>query len=184
MDSIIFRRGTRKGCGCMRGGRSLEGQIANNEKSLRTLNAQLTNARYAKLTNKIRASRNKIQVRLNGLRTQKVAANKAAANAKLAANKAVANAQAAANQAAANAAKAATNAVNAAKSEGVLSKVMTALTPASTAPKNNAAVNTASNKAKKLNELAKNANALAQKLRNIAMTTGGKRTRRRRTHRK
>lgn len=78
MYSGIFRRNTRKGCGCMQGGRSLNGQIKNNQKSIATLESQLVNKRYAKYTGNIQKSLTARRKHLNELMKQKAADNKAA----------------------------------------------------------------------------------------------------------
>ena len=104
MNSAIFRRGTRKGCGCMRGGsRSLDGQIANLTKSITYLSKRRNDPLYSRqqATNNAQIVRQTRNLKL--LQNQKRAINAKAVANKAAVNKAAANAQIAVNKAAANA---------------------------------------------------------------------------------
>jgi hypothetical protein len=67
MDSIIFRRNTRKGGRCMRGGRSVQGQIANAEKSIKILEDRLTNPLYRRNLEKTKASLTRERAKLADL---------------------------------------------------------------------------------------------------------------------
>ena len=91
MDSIIFRRNTRKGGRCMRGGRSIQGQIINTQKSIQTLSSQITNPIYRRNIKKIGNSLFREKTKLESLIKKKNAANLAAVEAKIAANRATAS---------------------------------------------------------------------------------------------
>ena len=180
MNSALFRRRTRKGGRCMRGGsRSIDGQIANLTKSITYLSKRRNDPLYRRQ----QASNNAQIVRqtrnLKLLQNQKAQANaeaKAKANAAAKAQANVNAAAAATAQAAATASAAAEETANATNT-GILKQITNATTAALTgnpAP-TVAASNAIANKSDTLAKLAQRANALAA---NIRAMVGGKRNRR------
>lgn len=188
MNSALFRRRTRKGGRCMRGGsRSLDGEIANLTKSIAYLSKRRNDPLYYRQQAKNNAQIAKQTILLKSKQREKSAINQAAkeaAKAQANFNKSVQNAAQAMKEEAANA--------STGKNKGVITNVISAVKKSITgtntsgqnavAAANQAVVtaNVAVNKTKKLQELATRARKLANNINSVMK--GGKRSRR--TYRK
>ena len=184
MNSALFRRRTRKGGRCMRGGsRSLDGEIANLTKSIAYLSKRRNDPLYIRQQAKNNAQIAKQTILLKSKQREKSTINQAAANeaAKAQANfnKSVQNTAQAIKEEAANAPTGQnkgviTNVINAVKSmTGTNISGQNAVVAANQAV---AAANVAVNKTKKLQELATRARKLANNINSVMK--GGKRSRR------
>ena len=170
MNSALFRRGTRKGCGCTGGSRSVNGQIANLTKSIAYLSKRRNDPLYRRQQAKNNAQIVAQTAKLRELQEQKRIAASNAGIVSTIKNK-VQNAVKAVTQQ--------TNQVNQsiARTNNVIQNQPMAVQQAVTTA-NNAVVaaNNAVNKAKQLAALANRANALAKNIRSTIV--GGKRNRR------
>ena len=170
MNSAIFRRSTRKGCGCTRGGAMSE--LNQQKKNLAGLEKQLARANSLGLTSRVRQDL-----------TQRRNAKKARVNALQAASQNTGILSAITNKVQ-NAVQVVKN--NVTKAQNAVIKTNNAMQSASVQQANIAAetavvaANAAVNKSKNLAALANRANTLA---RNIRSMMGGKRNKHR-THRK
>ena len=164
MDSAIFRRNTRKGCGCMRGGAMSE--LNQQKKNLAGLNKQLNNPSLTyRVRQELQTRRNAKKVRVNALE----AAAKNAGILNVLKNKVQ------------NAVQVVKNNVTVAEKSVVVANNSAGKQAVIAANAAVVAANAAVNKSKNLAALANRANTLA---RNIRAMMGGKRHTKRRTHRK